>query len=193
MQDSAGREHLLLNFYVRADPKKSHDEGYLERIANAVKRVGEETWTWEEVREWAKEKARSTKDTARRLFLYLSGEAYSGPPGPFYPPGQGPDSSSPTTGPTSRRDTQIGRNTEEGGFWSTITGLFSGIGKGLSASSQSGSSGAEKLVEVFDEGEVHCDLIKVSKIDCLVPSYLSGQVSWLTSFCFPPLSVERRW
>ncbi|OCB91642.1 hypothetical protein A7U60_g1103 [Sanghuangporus baumii] len=161
MQDSAGREHLLLNFYIRAEPRSAHgDEEYLERIKKTVERVGEEAWTWEEIQSWASETARNTRDSARRLFLYLSGEAYSGPPGPSYPLGSGPDSPSSTTTSSSRRDTRIGRTTEEGGIWATITGLFSGIGKGIGATSRSRGSGTEKHVEVFEEGEVHCDLVK---------------------------------
>ncbi|EJD04345.1 uncharacterized protein FOMMEDRAFT_19598 [Fomitiporia mediterranea MF3/22] len=161
MQDSAGREHLLLNFYVHAEPLSESGEGYIARTLEALKSFGEETWTWEEMRDWANEKARSTRDSARRLFLYLSGESDSGSSGPSYPFSSGTDGSSLPAAPTTRRETHIGRNTEEGGgLWSSIAGMFSGIVKSTDASSSSGESGARKREEIFEEGEIHCDLVK---------------------------------
>lgn len=104
---------------------------------------------------------RSAKIQARKYFLYLTGE--TGPSSSSaYPFLTGADTS--TSGHTPqppRRETQIGRTESGGGLWASITGLFSGIGRNASGGGFSGTGRDEEGKEVYDEGEVHCDLVKV--------------------------------
>lgn len=101
----------------------------------------------------------SARAQARKLFLYLTGE--SGSSSSKYPFPTSPDSN-PQSSQTAHRDTRIGRGEGDGGFWSNLTGLFSGIGKGVSGGNSSGSGRKDEWRETYEEGEVHCDLMKVS-------------------------------
>jgi len=161
--DSQGREHLILNFFIRTSPEHlpgAEDEAYVDRLFAKVQALADESWTWDEIQAWSLDAYARTKEKGRRLFWYLTGESGSSPP-PV-----SPAHTSPSV--TQRKQTHIGRQSHEeeaqGGMWSSITGLFSGLGRGLgsgrdeSASSSNGSSVWKGAT--FDEAEVHCDLVK---------------------------------
>lgn len=117
------------------------------------------SWDADALQTWAVDLVRSARAQARRLFLYLTGEnaASTSPRNPFH------TGSEPGSNPlhSSHRDTQIGRSESDGGLWSGLTGLFSGIGRSASGGRSSGSSRKDEWRELYEEGEVHCDLIKV--------------------------------
>ena len=156
--DSQGREHLIMNFFVRCSPSGTirEDEGYVDRAWAKLQALNEHTWTFDEVSTWTTHAYRSAVEKARRLFWYLSGE-----PGSTYSP---PSHSFPHH--TTRKETHIGRSSheeeEKGGFWSSVTGLFSGLGRGLSSGTgeASGLGGVRWDGLTFEEAEVHCDLVK---------------------------------
>ncbi|THH09883.1 hypothetical protein EW145_g1725 [Phellinidium pouzarii] len=150
--DSSGREHLLLNFYIST----SAEEGRLARVRAALRSLREGSWpSWDwnldtnmnvnvaGAAEWARE-----VDSARAS-------------GPRYPLASESEHPSGGAVPAVRRETHIGRSESGGGLWASVTGLFSGIGKGVRGSGSS-SSGvkAEVRSEIYEEGEVHCDLVK---------------------------------
>lgn len=169
--DSQGREHLLLNFYIRGSSSgSSHlsdadDEGYIARTwVKAQEKIhGLADTTWDEAVAWGSDALRRAKDRARQLFLYLTGESASSSSSSYpYPASAG----SLTGQRPVKRETQIGRGKpeDEGGFWSSIVGVFSGIGvsrKGPGASGR-GRGELEEVRERYEEGEVHCDLVKVN-------------------------------
>lgn len=159
--DASGREHLLLNFYVHASPAASErlatfgDDGPVRKV---MRRVTDNAWTWDELHDWARRTKQALEDRTRSLFLYLTGENGSGSSGAKYPYDTG--DVAPSHSSLDRRETQIGKVSGEGsGLWSTVTGLFSGLGRNVAAPTGSSSSGSR--AEIYDEGEVHCDLIKV--------------------------------
>ena len=146
--DSAGREHLLLNFYVRGSSKseastsaiENEDDWLIVRYMNRGWRQiqGWKDTSWDEALDWGKDRIKRTKDSAGRLFLYLTGE-------PTSSPSTGSGSSSIPGHTSVRRDTQIGKTSSEtekggGGFWGGVAGLFSGLGKGLKGGPTLGSS-----------------------------------------------------
>ncbi|KAH8120602.1 TIM21-domain-containing protein [Phellopilus nigrolimitatus] len=169
-RDSAGREHLLLNFYIRSSPGSSsslfEEDGYLGRVQNTIRALGEE-WTWDDARTWGSEALQGARESARRVFLYLTGEAGSSSSSasfPFSSTSQS-DAHDAAPSPYGRRETHIGQHAgdEEGGLWASVAGLFSGIGKSIGAAAGSGAAGRgrkEGRGEIFEEGEVHCDLVK---------------------------------
>lgn len=146
------------------------DESFVDRawksVEEGTQRLRETSW--DEALAWGHDTLSRAKEKARRLFLYLTGEAGSSSGPSSYPysssssPGQG---SEPPH--QHRRETQIGRShTDEkgsGGFWSSLAGLFSGISlKSANVGVSGAGSGAHKSAfETFEEGEVHCDLVKV--------------------------------
>lgn len=163
-QDSSGREHLLLNFYVRTGSRPA-EEGYLARAQEAWTRFTEDNISWDTdaLQSWAIDVARSARAQARRLFLYLTGESDSSSSSK-YPFPTGSDSGK-LSSQSSRRESYIGRNENDGGWWSSLTGLFSGIGKGGPSGRSSGSGRKDEWRELYEEGEVHCDLVKVRQFN----------------------------
>ena len=170
--DSQGREHLILNFYVRGTlPGSStlEDESYLDRARRFVEQGSQRLSeaTWDEAVAWGYDTLQRAKEKARRLFLYLTGESGMSSASSAYPyPNASSTSGAGEYSQSHRRDTQIGRsNTDQeqsGSFWSGITGLFSGIGLKSAKESGSGSRGSpSSAFETYEEGEIHCDLVKV--------------------------------
>ena len=128
------------------------DEG---RLGEFWRRVSENAWTWEELSGWARRTVHAFEDRTKSLFLYLTGENDSS--SPKYPYDTGVQKSSQSL---ERRETQIGKTSGSGGLWASVTGLFSGVGK--SVLSTTGSSSSASSNELYEDGEVHCDLIRVS-------------------------------
>ncbi|KLO20481.1 hypothetical protein SCHPADRAFT_991838 [Schizopora paradoxa] len=162
--DSQGREHLILNFFIRTSPERlssaDEEEGYVDRLFAKIRVIADESWTWDEIQTWSLETYARVKEKGRRLFWYLTGESGSSPPQ------VSPAHTSPSA-PPPRKQTHIGRQNHEeeakGGLWSSITGLFSGLGRGLgdgSASAASSNAGSGWRGVAFEEAEVHCDLVK---------------------------------
>ncbi|KAI5124415.1 hypothetical protein M0805_008299 [Coniferiporia weirii] len=171
--DSSGREHLLLNFYARAAAPGSSsgsffaDDGHLARARDALRSLGEGDWSvdWDldAANVWVHEQVRIASERARQLFLYLTGEAGSSltSSSSSYSLASGSNTSPGGALSPLRKETHIGRSEGGGGLWASVTGLFSGIGKGISGEGLSSSSGrAKERGELFEEGEVHCDLVK---------------------------------
>ena len=110
--------------------------------------------TWEDAEIWIRSSWRTTMDRSRRLFLFLTGEPLSS------------TTSASEISSASDRDGRLGRPStdreeESGGFWTTFTGVFSGLGRSPQKSSSNGF--VERSHETFDEGEVHADLVKDDK------------------------------
>lgn len=151
--DSSGREHLILHFYARASPERPSwlsKDGYLGRPLEALRSLTEGQWGLSDLTDWVSESARAAKDKSRRLFLYLIGDSEPSPPPLF--PYSGLES-------TSGRQTKIGNAGTNGGVWSSITGIFSGLGKTLSTGGGYNHEKDDHSVH-YEEAEIHCDLVK---------------------------------
>ncbi|TDL28783.1 hypothetical protein BD410DRAFT_893722 [Rickenella mellea] len=145
--DSSGREHLLLNFYVRGSApgssrEDSKDDSYFDRIQSTLSTLPD--ITWEEVTSWTTAAYRNAADRMKSLFRYLSGE-------PSTPPTR-------VTMPDvhSGRETHIGRpSKEDEGSWWSLAGVFGGLRRKQTDKTQTAA-----VLGKFGEGEVHADLVK---------------------------------
>lgn len=150
--DSTGREHMLLNFYVQGKPPSSSSQladsskSYIEAIANWT---GERVTTFsdltfDEIVEWTKDRANNTWEKSKGAFRYLSGEPL-------------PRVSLPAPTPADIEES----NKAESSRWSFV-GMFSGLRGHRTASNDGG--GKRTGGEMWTEGEVHADLIRVSLV-----------------------------
>jgi import inner membrane translocase subunit TIM21 len=148
--DPSGREHMLLNFYVQANSHSpDQDASYFELASawldNAVTNFSE--FSWWEARDWIMLHTQETVDSAKDLFRYLSGD-----------PVPSKSAAAQVSLPTSRKQ---GSPTDSGnGFWNSFAGLFGslrgGAGKGPYEGALDTGHG-----NVWQEGEVHADLVRV--------------------------------
>ncbi|KAH7927361.1 hypothetical protein BV22DRAFT_974095, partial [Leucogyrophana mollusca] len=140
--DSAGREHMLLNFYVQGQvpgskPTPSEEsDSYFESIAQAASSLTEVTL--DESIAWTKEHALSAWETSKRAFKYLSGDIVT------------------STSTTRTQLPEKPKAEEEPSLWS-FAGLFSGL-KGKKASTEGSAEWTNG--QVYTDGEVHADLVK---------------------------------
>ncbi|KZT74874.1 hypothetical protein DAEQUDRAFT_659963 [Daedalea quercina L-15889] len=145
--DSTGKEHMLLHFYLQARPpgSKPYDEGsedasYTDKAAAWVKRTASTVsdLTVDELVEKAKARVKTTTDSAKELFRFLSGD-----------PLPQPQQDQPV------KEQAIAEK-EEKGWTSSFTGLFSGL-RGTSKGSTESRDTTDG--NTYAEGEAHADLI----------------------------------
>ena len=150
--DSAGREHMLLNFYVQGRPPGSasyageEEDGFFTRMSHkaqlAAMKLGE--MSFEDIKEEATTRGIRLVELTKGMFRFLTGEEDVRPAVPPVP-------------------VQEKKMEEKKGWMSSVTGMFSGI-KG---STRSGSSSAEAYNgPTSTEGEVHADLVMVCPCQC---------------------------
>ncbi|PIL29633.1 hypothetical protein GSI_08270 [Ganoderma sinense ZZ0214-1] len=143
--DSAGREHMLLNFYVQGRPPGSasytgeEEDGFFTRMSHktqlAAVKLGE--MSFEDIKEEATTRGIRLVELTKGMFRFLTGEEDARP------------AALPVPVPEKKVE-------ETKGWMSSVTGMFSGI-KG---STRSGSSSGEAYGgPAFTEGEVHADLV----------------------------------
>ena len=147
-RDSAGREHLLLNFFVQGqDPSKpilresdSRWDAAVDWATQQGTRLSE--MTYDEMVDSTKQYSGEVWDRCKRLFRFLSGEPV-------------PSSKATPSPPPEQREEK-----REGGWTSGLMGMFAGLkGHGRDA-----SNAPEDVPEgqFYTDGEVHADLIMVS-------------------------------
>ena len=148
--DSGGREHMLLNFYVQANSHSpEQDTSYFESASswlnNAVTNFSELS-LWE-AKDWIILNTRETVDSAKDLFRYLSGD-----------PVTSKSAASQVSLPVPRKQESPADN--EKGLWRSFAGLFGSLRSGAGKGSYEGAldTGNGK---VWQEGEVHADLVRV--------------------------------
>jgi len=130
------------------------EEGFVGRTWIKVQGLTETTW--DEAVSWTSDAYRSAKERGRKLFWYLTGETVE------------PSSlnKSPLGGPHGgqvRKETQIGRpdgQESSRGVWGSIIGLFGGLRRPGSSGSGVSSDEGQAVSQMFEEGEVHADLVK---------------------------------
>jgi import inner membrane translocase subunit TIM21 len=141
---------MLLNFYVQANSHlPDQDANYLESASlwlnDAITNFSE--FSWQEARDWIKLHTRETVDSAKDLFRYLSGD-----------PVPSKSAATRVSLPVSWKHESPTDNGK--GFWSSFAGLFgslrSGAGKGPYEGALDTGHGS-----VWQEGEVHADLVRV--------------------------------
>ena len=146
--DSQGKEHMLLNFYVKGQPPGSDSDSDSEHGS-----------CWESASQWAagsgslpemsfeahmamaREKLESVAETCRQLFKFLSGEQV------------------PTPRDVAQPSSEVMEEKKETGWMSSITGIFSSL-KGPSAAHTEHFEDPAGPVDT--DGEVHADLVMVS-------------------------------
>ncbi|KAI9445066.1 TIM21-domain-containing protein [Lactarius indigo] len=147
--DSRGREHMLLNFYVQANPHlpdshTSYFQSVSSWVTDAVTNLPE--LSWQEAKDSAMHHAQETVSSAKDLFRYLSGDP--APPQPAATHIAFPEPLKQEV-PTSDRKS----------FWSGVTGLFGSLRNGSRTGPQDGTPEAGRG-GVWHEGEVHADLVR---------------------------------
>ncbi|KAI0050714.1 hypothetical protein FA95DRAFT_1555434 [Auriscalpium vulgare] len=145
--DSSGREHMLLNFYIQAnanapDSSSSYFEWASDWVKDTVTDLPE--LSWNDTVSWTKDRATRASDSAKELFRYLTGD-----PVP---------SKATTAGVMSERARhEVPPKEEPKGVWGGFTGLFGSL-KGASRKADGGVDVASG--KIYQEGEVHADLIR---------------------------------
>ncbi|KAI0274786.1 TIM21-domain-containing protein [Gloeopeniophorella convolvens] len=147
--DSSGREHMLLNFYVQADPHASErGASYLESASSWANDTLADLpeLSLQDTTDWVKGRAQQTADSTKELFRYLSGDPV--------PP------KTVTAQVSVMEPRKAEASTKESkGFWSSVTGLFGSVRGGSKKGSQEGGADAG-YGRVWQEGEVHADLVR---------------------------------
>ncbi|KAF7978924.1 hypothetical protein HWV62_44462 [Athelia sp. TMB] len=145
--DSSGRDHMILNFYVKGKPpgstpflSKDPSDSYIDAMTSWAgdKLAIFSELDFDEAVEWTKDRATSMMERSKGLFRYLSGA----PMAPL---------SLPEPLHMEAKETKK----PEGTGWSLI-GMFSGLrGTRTNPSESTRSNG-----ELWTEGEVHADLVR---------------------------------
>jgi import inner membrane translocase subunit TIM21 len=141
---------MLLNFYVRVNPQSpDEDASYLESLSLWVKHNATHLSeiSWQEAGDWIILQSRETVDYAKDLFRYLSGD---------------PVSSKSRAGQVSlpvppKQEMAAG---DRKGLWENLTGLFGTLRGGSRKGAYEGTLDAGNG-RVWQEGEVHADLVRV--------------------------------
>lgn len=149
--DSSGREHMLLNFYVQVNSHlPDQDASYFESASGWLKNTTTNLSevSWQETKDWIMLQTRETVDHAKDLFRYLSGDPAS------------------STSRASQVSLQVPRKQEaptsdEKGFWENFAGLFGSLRGGSRKGPYEGTLDTGNG-RVWQEGEVHADLVRVS-------------------------------
>lgn len=148
--DQSGKEHMLLNFYVQARPPGAtpdSSESYIDMALLWTKDIADalDDLTWDGAVVMSKEHAAHVAESAKELFRYLTGDPVA------------PKSMTAEMGPESR-----GRESpkeEDRSMWGNITGLFGSL-KGASRTRVE-EARVDSVRQVWQEGEVHAELIRV--------------------------------
>ncbi|KAG6829292.1 hypothetical protein H0H92_005046 [Tricholoma furcatifolium] len=154
MVDAHGQEHMIMTFYVHGSPPGSDtvvsDASYLEAASDwAQQKLSQASeLTFEESIEWTQNYAHTVWDKARWLFKYLAGAPL---PSPSSPP-------QPEKALEANKD-------EKSSAWS-FAGMFSAIQGTKGSSSRSESKNALDG-QLYTEGEVHADFIRVRENETL--------------------------
>ncbi|KAF7789219.1 hypothetical protein EIP86_000160 [Pleurotus ostreatoroseus] len=145
VRDSAGREHLLLNFFVQGQTpgaapvsqSESRWEAAVEWTQNTGAQLSE--MTLDEVVEGAKRRSEDAWESCKRLFRFLSGDPVPSTRGPAPP------------APEPKAEKQ------ESGWRAGLMGMFGG----LRGSSRDSGNITDEIPDgqVYTEGEVHADLV----------------------------------
>jgi import inner membrane translocase subunit TIM21 len=148
--DSGGREHMLLNFYIQAtshlsDSQTSYFESLSSWVTSAATNLPE--LSWQEAKDSAVRHAQETVGSAKDLFRYLSGD-----PAPSQPAATHVAFPQPLKRESPTDDRK--------GFWGGIAGLFGSLRSRNRTGSQEGSPEVGHG-RVWNEGEVHADLVRV--------------------------------
>jgi len=140
--DTAGREHMRLNFFVQGRPpgSLSPTDSYFDSLATWTKDVASSfsELTLDHTLDWARNFSQDMKESFKRLFRYLNGRPLPPPPFSALPPLEA---------------SEIPKREENS--WS-FAGLFSGL-RGPKASQS--SAVREMGDQVWTDGEVHVDLV----------------------------------
>ncbi|KAH8997564.1 TIM21-domain-containing protein [Lactarius akahatsu] len=147
--DSGGREHMLLNFYVQANPHlpdshTSYFQSVSSWVTDAVTNLPE--LSWQETKDSAMRHAQETVSSAKDLFRYLSGDP--APPQPAATHVAFPEPLKQEV-PTGDRKS----------FWSGVAGLFGSLRNRSRTGPQEGTPEAGHG-RLWHEGEVHADLVR---------------------------------
>jgi import inner membrane translocase subunit TIM21 len=157
--DSSGREHMLLNFYVQANPHSlDQDASHFESASSWLKTTATtlSEISWQEARDWTVLQSQETVDSAKDLLRYLSGDPVS------------------SKSRTSQVSIHVSQKPEipsgKKGFWGNVTGLFGSLRGGGRKGPYEGTLDAGHG-RVWEEGEVHADLVRVGDCGTFQRSY----------------------
>ncbi|CCM01637.1 uncharacterized protein FIBRA_03698 [Fibroporia radiculosa] len=146
--DAAGREHMLLHFYVQGRPPGSlaplPDTGSISYVDSAIQWAKTTTlevseMSLDDLIESTKTRADVAWSSAKELFRFLTGDPL--------PSIQLPEPSKPA----------VKVEQDKKGWMSSFTGLFSGLKGPARSASESGHEGSDG--KNYSEGEVHVDLV----------------------------------
>ena len=147
VRDSAGREHLLLNFFIQGQvpgtPLAESDSRF-EAAVEWTKRSGAQIadMSFEEIVDGAKRYGEDVWGSCKRLFKFLSGDQL------------------PSTRPPPPPPPEVKEGKTEGGWRAGFVGMFAGLrgsSREVTNSSEDSPDG-----QAYTDGEVHADLIMVS-------------------------------
>jgi import inner membrane translocase subunit TIM21 len=133
---------MFLTFYVEGSSKPpsdiNPDASYLDAARTKASVLAD--MSWEEVQMGATERLKQAQDSAKTVLRYLVGKPV------------------PTAPQPAVMDEKDQSQDESGGAWS-----FAGLFTGLRGSLKGNSEGKEAEAQGWTEGEVHAELIRVSK------------------------------
>jgi import inner membrane translocase subunit TIM21 len=141
---------MLLNFYVQADTQPpDQDVSYFESTISWLKSTSMHLSevSWQDAKDWTILHTRETVDSAKDLFRYLSGDPVSAK-----------STAAQVALPEPRR--QDPPADDRKGLWSGFTGLFGTLRGGSRKGPYEGTLDAGRG-RVWQEGEVHADLVRV--------------------------------
>lgn len=143
--DQNGREHLLLNFYVKGSDATATQESHMDMIRRWKSELT--SWSWDmdsnSCIQSMQEHIQNVFERSRNLFRFLSGESSPVPVAPL----------------TRKPDIQEEKK-EQSWSWG-VTGLFSGL-KG--SVKNTGAYNDLPDGKMYEEGEVHVDLVMVRRL-----------------------------
>ena len=141
---------MLLHFYVQGSPPGSDAHADESFFQSAVHRVKDATSTLsdmsvDELVAAVKARTERTLETAKQMFRFLSGDVT---PAPAPPP------------PPVKEEKKEEKN--ESGWTSAFTGIFSSVRNSTRSSPEAPRPVSDG--KMYEEGEVHADLIMVSEL-----------------------------
>ncbi|KAJ3531642.1 hypothetical protein NM688_g7546 [Phlebia brevispora] len=145
VRDSAGQEHLLLNFFVQGQvpgASTAHEnESTWESVVNWTKDTTSQLseMSLDEIVQGTKHYSEGAWDSCKRLFRFLSGDPLPSSRGPAPPV------------PETKEEKK------EGGWKAALTGMFAGLRGSNRESSNIADDGPDG--QLYTDGEVHADLI----------------------------------
>lgn len=144
--DASGREHLFLNFYIKASPTPNGqgNQTYWDKVADLPNKVT--NVTWDGTKEWAEDTAVQALEKSKASFKYLVGSSAS-------PETAGDAASAGLNGGVDAKEEP------KGSIWKSAGGIFGGLRGAKGPLPPQPPSEAEGVA--YTEGEVHVDLVKV--------------------------------